>query len=324
MNRALELEIVALDAATPAAEAFIAGFVDLWGAALGAEMPISAAFVRHNLRPSTGVTRRLFVVAPEGQLAAAALATVLHGEPLVNAHGEGWIDALVVAPEWQRRGLGRRLLQAAEQWLSAQGCQTSQIGGGLRPFAPGAPEASGAATFFTSCGYTAFDPAWDMAANLATYTPPPLREAPCTVAPATPRQVDDLLGFLRREFPGRWRYEAEMFLADGGRVSDFMLLWTARGVDGCALLTFPDSVRPLERFYPYRLPKPWGQLGSIGVSADCRGQGFGAALLDGGLRRLHNNGVNGCVIDWTTLIDFYGKFGFAPYRAYAMLGRALP
>jgi len=323
MSHPLEMEISALDPAAPTAEAFIAGFVDLWNAALGADMPISATFVRHNFKPSRGVTRRLFMLTVDGVLTGAALATVLRGEPLVTAHGEGWIDALVVTPAWQRRGLGRRLLHAAESWLAEQDCRSIQIGGGLRPFAPGAPEASGAATFFAAFGYTSIETVWDMAANLANYTPPPLREAPCTAAPASPRQVDDLLGFLRREFPGRWRYEAEMFLADGGRIADFMLLWTARGVDGCCLLTFPDSVRPLERFYPYQLPKPWGQLGSIGISADVRGQGFGAALLDAGLRRLHNNGVNGCVIDWTTLVDFYGKFGFAPYRAYIMFGKAL-
>lgn len=316
-------EIIALDPATTAAHAFVPGFVELWNAALGGDMPISASFVRHNFEPSTGVTRCLFVMIVDNVLVAAALATALQGEPLVVTHGEGWIDALVVAPTWQRRSLGQRLLHAAELWLAEQGCRAVQIGGGLRPFAPGAPATSGAATFFTQRSYVDFGPVWDMAANLATYTPPPLREAPCSAAPASPRQVDDLLGFLRREFPGRWRYEAEMFLADGGRISDFMLLWSERGVDGCCLLTFPDSVRPLERFYPYQLPKPWGQLGSIGISADRRGLGFGAALLDAGLRRLHDNGVNGCVIDWTTLTDFYGKFGFAPYRAYVMLGRAL-
>lgn len=322
MSHALASTIEAIDPAT-AAEANIAAVSELWNGALGAIMPISAAFVRYNFMPSKGVTRRLFVLQIDGALAGAALATTLQGEPLVTAHGEGWIDALVVSPAWQRRGLGRRLLSAAEGWLAEQGCRAVQIGGGLRPFAPGAPEASGAAPFFTRCGYTSFGPTWDMAANLASYTPPALTSASCSAAPATPRQVDDLLNFLRREFPGRWRYEAEMFLADGGRISDFMLLWSERGVDGCCLLTFPDSVRPLERFYPYQLPKPWGQLGSIGVSADRRGVGFGAALLDAGLRRLHNNGVNGCVIDWTTLTDFYGKFGFTPYRTYVMLGRSL-
>lgn len=323
MSHTLGQEIIVLDPATPAAGGYIAGVVDLWNAALGADMPISAAFVQHNFRSSRGVTRRLFATTIDGALAGVALATVLHDAPLVNAHGEGWIDALVVAPDRQRCGLGQRLLRVAESWLAEQGCRVIQIGGGLRPFAPGAPEASGSATFFTNRGYTTYDVVWDMAGDLATYAPPTLREAPCTVAPATPRQVDELLGFLRREFPGRWRYEAEMFLADGERISDFMLLWTERGVDGCCLLTFQDSIRPLERFYPYQLPKPWGQLGSIGISDDRRGLGFGAALLDAGLRRLHNNGVNGCVIDWTNLVDFYGKFGFARHRAYVMLGRSV-
>jgi hypothetical protein len=46
-------------------------------------------------------------------------------------------------------------------------------------------------------------------------------------------------------------------------------------------------------------------------------------LLDAGLRRLHNSGINGCVIDWTTLLGFYGKCGFRPYRKWAPLWRAL-
>ncbi|MEZ4581604.1 MAG: hypothetical protein R3A10_08195 [Caldilineaceae bacterium] len=59
------------------------------------------------------------------------------------------------------------------------------------------------------------------------------------------------------------------------------------------------------------------------MTASKRGQGLETAVLDAGLRRLHNNGVNGCVIDWTDLVDFYGKFGFAPYRAYQQLVKAL-
>ena len=140
-----------------------------------------------------------------------------------------------------------------------------------------------------------------MGADLALYTPPStLHGIAGQVRPAAPGDGDALLAFLRREFPGRWRYEFEEFLADGGRLSDYMVLWTDRGIDGCCILTFDDSVQPIERFYPYRLPRPWGQLGSIGVSADCRGRGYGSALLDAGLRRLHNTGVNGCIIDWTT------------------------
>jgi predicted N-acetyltransferase YhbS len=73
----------------------------------------------------------------------------------------------------------------------------------------------------------------------------------------------------------------------------------------------------------HRLPRPWGQLGPIGVSQDTRGKGYGGALLDAGLRYLRDQGVRGCVIDWTDLVDFYGKFGFKPYRKYQMLIKTL-
>jgi len=326
MNNDAMNNTVVLQTSDPqqATVATIAALTSLWNSTLAPDTPISEPFVRYNLRPSAGVVRQLLLAGNTDQIVGAAIATALHGEPAINPDGEGWLDALVVAPEAQRHGVGGQLLAAAERWLREQNCHAVQIGGGVRPFAPGAPKQGHAVPFFEKHGYAVLGSAWDMAADLSAYTPPAgMREAPCAVHPATPAHVDDLLHFLRREFPGRWRYEAEMFLADGGRISDFMLLWTERGVDGCCLLTFPDSVRPIERFYPYHLPKPWGQLGSIGISADRRGEGFGAALLDAGLRRLHNNGINGCVIDWTTLLDFYGKFGFAPHREYAMMGRAL-
>ena len=324
MTRAGDFDATVIRAVDTVDDGLVAAVVALWNRALPADLAITDAFVRFNVRPAAGVVRRLFVVDVGDALAGAALATVLHGEPAVNVHGEGWIDLLAVAPDRQQRGLGRALLAAAETWLTAQGCAQAWIGAGPRPFMPGVPDPSAVVPFFTRSGYATLSTAWDMAANLAHYTPPDVvREIAGVVRPAAPRHAGDLLAFLRREFPGRWRYEAEMILADAGRLSDYMLLWTERGVDGCCLLTFPDSVRPMERYYPYQLPKPWGQLGSIGVSADRRGEGYGAALLDAGLRRLHDNGINGCVIDWTNLIDFYARFGFERYRSYTMLARSL-
>ena len=67
------------------------------------------------------------------------------------------------------------------------------------------------------------------------------------------------------------------------------------------------------------LPRPWGQLGPIGVSQGCRGAGYGAACWTRACAACAMPGVDGCVIDWTSLLDFYGKFGFQPYRQYEML-----
>jgi GNAT superfamily N-acetyltransferase len=300
----------------------------LWNSASNESMPISAGFVHFNTRPSTGVVQagRITLDGHE-RLAGFVLASAHPQAPSPMSSDGGWIDAIAVAPPFRRQGLGSELLAWAENWLRSQGCQRVSIGGSLRPFAPGAPIELKSEGFFLAQGY---QPAWedgivwDLARDLADYTPPSeLDRLPCAARPAQPGQRQELLTFLETEFPGRWTYECKEFLQNGGRISDYMLLWTEEGVQGACRLTFEDSAGPLERFYPYDLRRPWGQLGSIGIAASARGRGFGLALLDAGLRRLHNNGINGCVIDWTTLLDFYGKVGFTPYRGYRQMKKEL-
>lgn len=296
----------------------------VWNDACGPALAISSQAVHYNLQSVTGgtVTGQLAYHADE--LIGFVLASTLN-QPHVIAREVGWIDALVVAPAAQRQGIGSALFAWAETWLRDQGCQQLILGASQRPFVPGLPVALGTLDFFTNRGFVAAHDVWDVAANLALYEKPEtVREIDGLVRPAQRGEEDMLLEFLAREFPGRWRFEFSEFLRAkpglrSARFSDYMLLWTERGVDGFCQLTFEDSQRPIERFFPYDLPRPWGQLGPVGVSADRRGQGFGAALLDSGLRRLRDNGVNGCVIDWTGIVDFYAKFGFQPYRQYQML-----
>jgi GNAT superfamily N-acetyltransferase len=293
---------------------------NLWNLACGTDLAISPRFAAYNLRPSPGGDQAAWLALDKGRPAGFVSASYLH-DPSVTAPHSGWIDAIAVTPENQGRGIGAALLRKAEAWHTQKGSRVIAVGSSLRPFAPGVPEELNTVGFFEHHGYGGSAERamrqWDVAANLATYTSPrSVREIAGLVRPAQPGDYEAILAFLQREFPDRWRYDFEQRIAEGTRIADTMALWTERGIDGCCVLTFEDSQHPIERFYPYRLPRPWGQLGSIGVSANRRGQGFGSALLDAGLRRLHNNGVNGCVIDWTDLLDFYAKFGFVPYRSY--------
>jgi GNAT superfamily N-acetyltransferase len=301
----------------------------LWNAACGEELAISPRFVAYNLRPSAGVRQTAMLALLSDTPAGFVVASLPADPPQPLPSDHGWIDALAVAPDFRRQGIGSRLLTWAEGWLLGQGAHAIRVGGSLRPFVAGLPAELASDGFFARHGYGG-DPdhgvheVWDVAADLSQYSPPrAVVPIDGRVRAATPADRDAIAAFYQREFPGRWHYEFEQYLTDGGRIADYMALWTARGVDGCCILTFSDSLHPIERFYPYRLPQPWGQLGSIGVSADRRGRGYGAALLDAGLRRLHANGVNGCVIDWTNLLEFYAKFGFTPYRRYGQLTKRL-
>lgn len=293
----------------------------LWTAACGPDLAISPAFVAFNTRPTTGIAQAGRLALEAGRPIGFVLASAVVSDPTLTT---GWIDAIAVAPEAQRQGVGSALLSWAEAWLRAQGCTRARLGGSLRPFAPGLPVPL-AADFFLRRGYTITGAEWDVARDLADYPNDPAYATDAILRPTRPGEEPLLLEFLAREFPGRWHFECQEFLREGGRAADWLLLWPAgaeRPVGFCQV-TLEDSLRPIERFYPHRLPRPWGQFGPLGVAREARGQGYGAAVVDGAARYLRDLGVRGCVIDWTDLVAFYGKFGFQPYRQYQVLVKAL-
>lgn len=293
----------------------------LWTAACGPDLAISPAFVAFNTRPTTGIAQAGRLALEAGRPIGFVLASAVVADPTLTT---GWIDAIAVAPEVQRQGVGSALLNWAEAWLRAQGCTRARLGGSLRPFAPGLPVPL-PADFFLRRGYTITGAEWDVARDLADYPNDPAYATAAVLRPTRPGEEPFLLEFLAREFPGRWHFECQEFLREGGRAADWLLLWPA-GVErpvGFCQVTLEDSLRPIERFYPHRLPRPWGQFGPLGVAREVRGQGYGAAVVDGAARYLRDLGVRGCVIDWTDLVAFYGKFGFQPYRQYQVLVKSL-
>lgn len=304
----------------------------LWTRACGKDFALSSRALAHNLLPPLDAEQSAQFALVAGERAGFVLASILHRHPDVAPPALGWIDALVVAPEFQKRGVGGALLAWAEDWLRAQGRTLIRLGGGLRPFAPGVPTALNV-NFFRERGYVprAENPiVRDFGCDLRAYHSPSFpRLSGVECRPAQVQDIAELQKFLAREFPGRWQYEFDQHLRDGGRLSDYMILKTesratknqepTRGIDACCIMTFEDSLNPIERYYPAPLPRPWGQVGAIGVRADRRSMRYGSTLLDAALNQLQARGVRGCIIDWTHHIGYYERFGFRAQRAYEVL-----
>jgi GNAT superfamily N-acetyltransferase len=297
--------------------------IAIWNAACGADLAINARLVEYNTQSATGAIQAGQLAMSAGEPAGFVLASAFPNDPPTSPPQVGWIDAIAVAPKFQQQGIGRDLLGWAEDWLRQNGCTRARLGGGLRPFVPGLPVELGNIAHFKTRGYTEQRRVWDVARDLRENLPQGLQPAGGLMRPAQPADAAPLLDFFRREFPGRWRFEFEEFLRARGQFNDYCVLFTDNLISGFTRLTFENSERPIERFYMHRLPRPWGQLGPIGVSKNLRGQGHGRALLDASLIYLRERGVRGCVIDWTDLAAFYEKFGFGHYREYAMLAKEI-
>ena len=303
-----------------------ADIVRLWNKTLGECFPMSLSLFRQNVEgaPSYQPNDSTVVVKDGQAIAFIQTKRFREDDPLLATLGNtGWIEAIVVEPSWQHKGLGRDLMAWAMYKLRSEGCSLIYLGSGLRHFFPGVPaEVVGLPDFFAQAGFTSKQTVYDLRGNLSDFAAPPsaslaVAAAGGTVAPCQQADVPALMAFLQAEFPGRWRYDTRRYLDLGGAPQEIMILRQGERVTGFAhIYTRRSSYQAPPIYWKRLLGRSPGGLGPIGVAAGVRGQGLGLALLQLSLQHLAGQGVADAVIDWTTLTGFYGKVGFTPWKAY--------
>lgn len=222
------------------------------------------------------------------------------------------------------------LMSYAKKLLLNRGVYKLIFGQDTRHFFPGCPEEmSSLRDFLMVEGFEEGSEQVDLEADLAQYDPPsdvlmPLSSYPGleaesgpSVKPISDEHRDLLREFLEREFPGRWRYDTFAKISEEER-SDFVYgLFIDGRIEGFAITQDWTHRLPIAGcVWRKNLGDQWGGLGPIGVSKSLRGQGYGDALLAASLLGLKQRGVRRCIIDWTNLVDFYGKHGFDVSRRY--------
>jgi GNAT superfamily N-acetyltransferase len=272
--------------------------LELWNGALGERFPLTPALAEQFLSAAVDVD-----------------ATVVEAEGMVIAKRVGpqaWIGAVVVAPARQRQGVGTRLMTHALGRLRAAGATRVEVGGDPLHLLPGIPD-PGAAGFFAGLGAEIEPVVHDLRRDLTDWTAP---AGPPVAEPAD--DWDEVIEFLGAQFPGLWTWTAEEARRRGDGPEAHLLLRREGVVRGCARLHLPGRQRligPSLNWAPLLSPA-CGGLGPIGIDERCRGEGLGLALLHAGVSRLRAQGVRDMVIDWTDLLGFYGKAGFASWQRY--------
>lgn len=217
--------------------------------------------------------------------------------------------------------VGTLLATAAMEALRAGSPSKIVFGQDLRHFFPGVPrEFVAHSEILKSVGLTAREAQCDLERDLRGYEVPEgvmERASKAEFRACSEADLPLLDEFLLRAFPRRWRYDVLDKIQVEGRTDIVFAVFQEGFCEGFAITQEATCKMPIGGgVWRNDLGENWGSLGPIGVSERVRGQGLGNAILGFALAGLRDRGVRQCIIDWTTLREFYGGHGFVPTREY--------
>lgn len=300
----------------------------LWNASFGPEFQLSEALWLQNTRKDPSFQPADLILGRDdaGKLAGFAQAKMFRdttnypGLDLDYVTGRGHIAAIAVLPKYRRQGLGQTLLTEAEAYLHENGAKNFHAGENFRHYFPGVPKHSAdALNFFQSAGYTLGVTEVDLDGPLdpAVFEPAIAAARVVTYRQGQPGDEPALLDFLKRSFPGRWSYDTRLYLEQGGLMEDVSLVFDQAGVVQGFLLSYRPGGKIIGPGRFWLTDKDdWGGIGPLGLSQEMRGLGAGLGVVGAGMRHLYEHGLKFARIDWTTLVDFYGRLGFKPSLTY--------
>ena len=307
--------------------------LSLWQAALGDAWPMRDDLLRRQLTEHRFYRAGDHLVAVAGERVVGLVGTQVDrwGGVPADSRGGG-ISVVLVHPDWQRRGVGSRLHEAALAHLRREGARELRLGGGgAYRFWPGIPtDLPGAHAFFSACGWP-LEPeqrSRDLVRDLTSFHVPPamrarLTQERVTVRPARKDEADDVIAFEWEHFSG-WA-PGFVYMAELGDFQNMLVaLDEEKGIVGALMLHTPSS-RWLTANITWQtvLGDALGGISAVGVAASERGRGIGIGMVAIGSQILRERGVGNCHIDWTNIVDFYGKLGYTVWREYWMSTRTL-
>lgn len=227
-----------------------------------------------------------------------------------------WINVFAVRKEFQDHGYGRLLLEKSLKRLKELGIQKVYVGADFRNFFSGIPAPTEKKIeFFRKAGFWVNeDDHYDLEADIVdnvlidNFHAEKFNEQLCV--DYYHGEKEQLLSFLKQEFPGRWEYEAECALQERKNPEEILLLWNCGKTELLGYCMIHAEKKPSGELTGY------GGLGPIGIAKKVRGHHVGDYILRESLCQLRKLGVVQVNIDWTILKDFYGQFAFLPARTY--------
>ncbi|MFI0432700.1 MAG: GNAT family N-acetyltransferase [Candidatus Nanopelagicales bacterium] len=273
--------------------------IGLWSQCLPTD-PIAAEDLRRVITDDAGVV----LGSADGKAAVSVLTRRTPAGPA------GFIRLLLVAPQERRRRRATALLDAAEDWLAAQGASTVQLGGEFPEYLwPGVDMRNvGTQALAQQCGYRATG--GEITMNMPTEgfrAPPPNGVTVRTVSAADRRHSAALELLVTSNWP-HWLPVLRRAVERGTITGAFV----TRGPGQ------PDAVG----FAAHSAVRE-GWLGPVGTAPDHAGRGIAAATISGALADLRARGVRRTEVAWMGIPGYFADRGADFAHGYLHLGKDL-
>ncbi|HWO75015.1 MAG TPA: GNAT family N-acetyltransferase [Bacillus sp. (in: firmicutes)] len=238
----------------------------------------------------------------------------------------GWVQVLIVDSKHRNQGIGTKLLEKAENHLKKSGIKTLHLGRDPWHYFPGIPnDYEQVKQWFERRGYLFKGHEYDLICQYSNHTLDPLPDDKAvSFSILSLEEKEDFLEFLHRCFPGRWEYEAIHYFKKGGLGREFVVAKKNERIIGFCRIN--DEKSPFIAQNVYWSPlfeEELGGIGPLGIDQNERKNGYGLAIVKAAVHFLRQRAVKQIVIDWTGLVEFYGKLGYKPWKSYAQYAKSL-
>ncbi|WP_257351043.1 GNAT family N-acetyltransferase [Pseudalkalibacillus decolorationis] len=294
----------------------------LWNKEIGDQFPMREELLKLNCFEDENVLLQGSFLAVDSDDKLIGFVVSKRWQENLNLHmgkSIGWIQVLLVDSDYRNLGLGSRLLEKAETALIESGATKVSLGRDPWYYFPGVPgDFHETRKWFENRGYTSSGQDFDLICHYdkAIISPPPSFDE-VEFAILEKGDQEEFITFLHRCFPGRWEYEAIHYFKRGGTGREFVVLKKGRKIIGFCRINDHQSPFIVQNVYWSPLfSEPLGGIGPLGIDPNERKKGYGMAIVEAGIAILREREINRIVIDWTGLVEFYGKLGYDVWKAY--------
>ena len=298
---------------------YIEEITNLWNSNYKAQYHVSSKMIKQKIFDDRDTFKNgSFFIEEQGKLIGLIVSKINNSE-LAEYNNCGWVSTILVDKEFQGKGYGSKLLKRCEEELLKEGVKKIILGGEMDNFFSGIADPDEyKIEFFRKREYTIncenhFDLIEDVSnTDFDSFNVTKNESCELNTIVYTEEYEKKLGSFFDKTFPGRWEYEIMNYIREGQDYRNVLILLHQDEIIGFCKIFKSEGITD----YDFLYGREHGALGPIGIAEDYRGKGVGNRILYDSLNFLKRRGAHNVLIDWTILKDFYGQFGFTPFKTY--------